>query len=757
MAALDLIQFACPACGHTTQVPAISAGSTITCPGCKSQQPVVRPVTQDPPAQPPSPPVSFTPSGGHPIIDDGKKLFICSCCSYRARIPAQYLGMAVRCPSCDAPQIASGDENAVRSGRTVSISKMQTAAQSQAKMSSIRPGNILYTCNLCGFEAQLAQHYLGKAIRCPGCHAPQVVAEGITAKVPGATTAPAVPAESPPPPATPPPPGITPPPAPPPAAATEAPTTHDGQPLFVCSACGYRARIPEQYLGLAVTCPSCEVVQIANQQATEQPSTGNTQRIAKLKTAEPVDAAAAASATDGDKVPFTCTACGFNTQLGGNLAGKAIRCPSCQATQVVPGRPGVGFDKPSPIPAAMSAGIAPAADKVRFTCTSCGFKARIPAHYAGQVIHCPGCNSVQLVVASALASTGNTRVLAKVQTADGKPAAPTSADELKSVSTALEASTRAVPPPVAVIPAPSPARGQPVIPPPVAKPATGRVVRGGGTDRMAKPATATIAKPATGSFPRPGTAPVAKPADGRPGNAPVNQATAQPATDSHKPTTDLVDRPEIQLESKPATDLFSRGGVVDDTPKAGTGGKVVRRSGATAKHASDPAIPATRPKAGPVPVPATQPADDAAQDPAMSAPAPARSTPIVGILLAVVALAIIGGMGWFLVDSQKQFQIRLDKISLQLEAAQKKADEESAKREAAEKAAEKDKAEAAKRVEEMQRQLKEAEDKAAREKAERERIEKERTDAAAAAAAAAAKPAEAAPAPAAPTGTPVVK
>lgn len=702
MAALDLIPFVCPTCKHTTQVPAMSAGSSITCPACKSSQsvPVPAPAAT---AAAAAPAVSFTPSSGNPIVDDGKKLFICTCCNYRARIPAQYLGMAVRCPSCDAPQIASGDENAIRSGRTVSINKLQTAA-SAAKMSSIRPGNILYTCNLCGFEAQLAQNYLGKAIRCPGCHAAQVVAEGVTAKVPG-TTADAPPAPPIAPPATPPPPGTSVPPAGTANVASNPPTTHDGQPLFVCSACGYRARIPEQYLGLAVTCPSCEVVQIANQQNSEQPSTGNTQRLAKLKTSEPVEPSSA-GAVDGSKIPFTCTACGFNTHLGSSLAGKAIRCPSCQATQVVPGKPGGSFDKPSPIPASMSAGAAPTAEKVRFTCTSCGFKARIPGHYAGQVIHCPGCNSVQLVVASSLAATGNTRVLAKVQTADDKPATPATADELKTVSSALEASST-----TAASSTPPPKTPSAAMPSP-------------------------LAKPASGSFPKP--------------------ATAQLLTDSHKAGPDLSNRPEINLPATPKADLLAQGGVVEETPVKSTdgGGKVVRR-GSTAS--SDAAMPAAKPAATTaVTAPAHPVTANAHQDADMPAPTPSRSSPLVGIVLGVVALAIIGGMGYVLLNMSNELkEIRRDLKQAQekSEAANARREEADQKRQAAEKIAEADRVAAAKRIEEMQRQLKEAESKAAQEKLERERAEKERAEAAAKAAATPTAPRETAPAETAPAET----
>ena len=770
MASLDLIRFICPACGHSTEVPVISAGSTINCPSCKTSQRVSAPAPQTPPPVVPlaaaSPAISLTPSGGSPIIDDNKKLFVCACCSYRARIPIQYLGMAVRCPSCDAPQIASGEEQAARTGRTVSINRMQSAATA-SKAANIRPGNLLFTCAQCNFEAQLAQHYLGKAIRCPGCHSAQVVADGITAKLPNAAAVAASAAASTAPLA---PPAVPVTPMVPPAAAgpasenlaavSERATTHDGQPLFVCSACGYRARIPEQYLGMAVTCPSCEVVQIANAQPTDQPSTGNTQRLAKIKTADPVEPTATA---DNEKIPFTCTACGFNTHLGASLAGKAIRCPSCQATQVVPGKiiGAATFDKPSPIPAAMSAGAPPSADKVRFTCTSCGFKARIPAHYAGQVIHCPGCNSVQLVVASSPGSaTGNTRVLSKVQTADAKPASkPVSAEDLPSVSSALEASSTVSPPAAGPASSPAlddgfsaltPAMPHPVLSPPVAKPATSQIRRAT-PPSAAKPATATLAKPttdrnakveakaeaedsssasasknATTSAVRPSTAPVTAPESGA-----LMRATA--------------DLPPSTLEDdliKPPTDLFSTVGSkkpVKSNPTSATAGKVVRRSGNTQRHPSSAALPP--PSDSPKPMPDSVQADAASANNntpekiRTSEPATRIDTeendhmatrsnngPIL-IILAVIVLVMIGG-GVFgglqlskINDQLTQANLKLSKAELDTEKARNEAKEEQRKREESEKALKK-----------AQDELKEAQEKAAQERAEREKAERERAE-----------------------------
>ncbi len=258
---LSGIDVKCPGCGRRSRYPVVHAGKTVACPSCKHEHAIpeqdgtginpVLPPADGAPSAPPAPPAA--PKKETIPVKTGeaeKILFVCGSCQYRARIPAQYAGMAVRCPSCDAAQIANTDDSAGTTGNTVQLSKIPTAGHKTV----IRPGNILFICSQCNFEAQLAKHYVGKAIRCPGCHAPQVVAGETPSTDPAALERN---------------PG-----APPAAPAAD--------PRFICVGCGYRARIPTQYMGLAVTCPKCDTVQIATPEDHESASTGDTVAISKL-------------------------------------------------------------------------------------------------------------------------------------------------------------------------------------------------------------------------------------------------------------------------------------------------------------------------------------------------------------------------------------------------------------------------------------------------------------------------------------------
>lgn len=404
MDALAGIDFACPDCGHRSRYPLVHGGKPVPCPACKKVH-VIPPAANSPsaplPVAPPAPPVA------KPAGEAGKILFVCSSCGCRARIPAQYAGMAVRCPTCDVAQIANHEGSVGTTGRTVQLSKMPTATRA----TTVRPGNILFICSQCNFEAQLAKHYVGKAIRCPGCHAPQVVAglppaEGNNALEPVGDAA--------------------------------APVS---DPRFICVACGYRARIPTQYMGLAVTCPKCETAQIASPEESESPSTGDTVSITRIKTVE--------------ELP----------------AGAHGALPTL--TQGTSG---------APVPASAVLAGAAGGDKVRFTCSACGFKARIPASYAGQSIHCPGCNATQTVLRSgqsSAAATGNTQVISIVQTASAPDASPDASPD--AIAQPTHTPSRGVPillteptiapsaKPAAAIPTALPAKPQ--APPPLAKPA----------------------------------------------------------------------------------------------------------------------------------------------------------------------------------------------------------------------------------------------------------------------------------------------
>jgi len=118
------------------------------------------------------------------------------------------------------------------------------------------------------------------------------------------------------------------------------------------------------------------------------------------------------------KIVFTCPSCTYKGRLAAEYQGKTIRCPGCQSAQVVDGEPVV-----SPIVASMAAdenAFRPGeSEKIRFECTSCGYRAKIPSKYAGKPIHCPQCKEIQNVKAETdmEASTGRTVTLARISPA----------------------------------------------------------------------------------------------------------------------------------------------------------------------------------------------------------------------------------------------------------------------------------------------------------------------------------------------------
>jgi hypothetical protein len=491
MEALDVIYFTCPSCNHQSRVAAIYAGKTITCPGCKRSQQVPGRAPVAAPVKSALPPTISAVATATPATEGERIRFICASCGYRALIPAYFKGMAVNCPSCETAQIATAEDAVPATGMTVTLNRV-SSAQTTASTPP-RPGNIIFRCPACRYEAQLAERYLGKTIRCPGCHEPQLVG---TPEAPVAAPArPAAPA--------------------------------DGKILFICSSCNYRARIPQQYVGVAVRCPSCNVSQIAT--AHDQPSTGQTVSISRMETAPATES----GTHGGDAIDFVCSACGFATQFSAGFAGKVIRCPGCQAEQMVGTAPEPQAAEPPP-PQASAGG----SEKVRFTCTACGFRARIPAHYAGQTIHCPGCNMVQLVLRTGPSpATGQTQIINLVQTAaSGNP--PTAA------SSAL-----------------TPAKPHPVVPGPTDPPM--RVARPFGGTPVANPAI-PVAQPSPQALPvarlaelPPSVMPTAEGVEAEPLPAAQPTQAAAPAAPAEAVADELVEaatpRPPPPRPVRPGT------------------------------------------------------------------------------------------------------------------------------------------------------------------------------------------------------------
>lgn len=103
---------------------------------------------------------------------------------------------------------------------------------------------------------------------------------------------------------------------------------------FICSGCGYRARIPSNYNGKVILCPKCQQMQIVSPDAGE--ATGDTVRVSKLETAHG-PAAGQVSVPDAEgRIRFTCVQCAYQAKLASTYAGKAIACPKCQAPNLIP-------------------------------------------------------------------------------------------------------------------------------------------------------------------------------------------------------------------------------------------------------------------------------------------------------------------------------------------------------------------------------------------------------------------------------------
>jgi len=180
--------------------------------------------------------------------------------------------------------------------------------------------------------------------------------------------------------------------------------------LFTCTACSYKARIPNHYSGRSIHCPKCKTVQEVGAMSVADAS-------AAAEDA-PEIAAPTFPAPGQGKIVFTCPSCTYKGRLAAEYQGKTIRCPGCQSAQVVDGEPVV-----SPIVASLAAdenAFRPGeSEKIRFECTSCGYRAKIPSKYAGKPIHCPQCKEIQNVKAETdmEAATGRTVTLARISPA----------------------------------------------------------------------------------------------------------------------------------------------------------------------------------------------------------------------------------------------------------------------------------------------------------------------------------------------------
>ena len=124
---------------------------------------------------------------------------------------------------------------------------------------------------------------------------------------------------------------------------------------FICSGCGYRARIPSNYNGKVILCPKCQQMQIASPDGGD--ATGDTVRVSKLETATGPTAGQVSVPDAEGKIRFTCTGCAYQARLASSYAGKAIACPKCKMPNLVPPLGPVGGGGP------LGNGVAPSAPR----------------------------------------------------------------------------------------------------------------------------------------------------------------------------------------------------------------------------------------------------------------------------------------------------------------------------------------------------------------------------------------------------------
>lgn len=168
--------------------------------------------------------------------------------------------------------------------------------------------------------------------------------------------------------------------------------TATGTFIFICPACGYKARLPEQYAGRTIKCPGCQAPQEAKAQANVERKTASIIRVAATP------------------VPFT-----LPPEQSDALAGAPI--PSGPAPMrfpsPLPGAIQITTDRISRMNTPMPSDQAPVAKAattgtVDFTCHSCNARMRLPGHYAGKSILCPKCSTPQKVAQITLAEPMDT-------------------------------------------------------------------------------------------------------------------------------------------------------------------------------------------------------------------------------------------------------------------------------------------------------------------------------------------------------------
>lgn len=167
--------------------------------------------------------------------------------------------------------------------------------------------------------------------------------------------------------------------------------TATGTFIFICSACGYKARLPEQFAGRTIKCPGCQAPQVATAPSNVQRKTAVITRVAATP------------------VPFTLPK-DQEDALAGIPSATPVEMPASAAPTAsrpfpspLPGAIQITTDRvarmktPAPGEAAPPVAKLATGGTVDFTCASCNARLRLPGHYAGKSILCPKCSAPQKV------------------------------------------------------------------------------------------------------------------------------------------------------------------------------------------------------------------------------------------------------------------------------------------------------------------------------------------------------------------------
>lgn len=101
--------------------------------------------------------------------------------------------------------------------------------------------------------------------------------------------------------------------------------------------------------------------------------------------------------TVADKILFTCTSCEYKARIPAHYSGRSIHCPKCKTIQEVGNLAVAGAESSSGLPAVTLDAPNPGEGKIVFTCPDCSYKGRLSAEYDGKTIRCPGCQKPQQV------------------------------------------------------------------------------------------------------------------------------------------------------------------------------------------------------------------------------------------------------------------------------------------------------------------------------------------------------------------------